>query len=178
MKKASLTTPISPCLLIEGGTTVDGDAGMLCGAAEVRAERIELFGEDSDSEVGEVGDAGENQVEIVANVDHGIRAPRMKKIPRLPSKRIIEEHNITHIPFADWCWFCVASRGRNCHHKKAGEQEPMCLPCISMDYSFYSQEDEKACHNPIFNMCPSQHKSVFSRAVGEKGLGDVKTWIG
>ena len=112
MKKASLTTPIRPCLLIEGRKTGDGDAGMLCGAAEVRAERIELFGEDSDSEPGEVGDVDANQVEHVVNVDYGIRAPQMKKVPRLPSKRVIEEHNITHIPFADWCWFCVASRGR------------------------------------------------------------------
>ena len=71
MKKTSLATPISPCLLIEE------DAGMLFGAAEVRAERIELFGEDSDSDV----DAGANHVEIVANVDHGIRAPLTKKSP-------------------------------------------------------------------------------------------------
>jgi hypothetical protein len=41
-----------------------------------------------------------------------------------------------------------------------------------MDYSFYSQEDEKASRNPIFNMSHSKHRSVFSRAVGEKGLGE------
>ena len=41
-----------------------------------------------------------------------------------------------------------------------------------MDYSFYSQDDEKASRNPIFNMSHSKHRSVFSRAVGEKGLGE------
>ena len=80
MKSNSLATPISPCLSVEEEKTAD-EAGMLCGAAEVRAERIELFGEDSDSEPGEVGEVGANEVEPVANVDHGIRAPRMKKVP-------------------------------------------------------------------------------------------------
>ena len=40
------------------------------------------------------------------------------KDPKQPSKEEIEEHNITHVPYRDWCPHCVMGSAPNRHHKK------------------------------------------------------------
>jgi len=32
--------------------------------------------------------------------------------PKLPSPDVVEQHRCIHIPFRDWCKWCVMGRGR------------------------------------------------------------------
>lgn len=49
-----------------------------------------------------------------------------QKTPMLPSQSEIDEHNITHLPFRNWCPFCIRGRGQSSGHfarKTADEQQ-------------------------------------------------------
>ena len=56
------------------------------------------------------------------------------KIPKAPDDETRERHNLTHVPFADWCDVCVRSRARDDPHKKQHGQEEQAEPEVSMDY--------------------------------------------
>ena len=51
---------------------------------------------------------------------------------RLPSVAEIAEHNLTHLPFRDWCAFCVQGRAVSHPHQKRRSDEPE-VPVISKD---------------------------------------------
>ena len=42
-------------------------------------------------------------------------------------------HEMTHTPFAEWCWACVAGRGRDTGHSKVKADGP---PVVELEYSF------------------------------------------
>ena len=46
------------------------------------------------------------------------RAARALRTPEPPTDAARMVHNTTHVPFRDWCPFCVASRGRSSPHRK------------------------------------------------------------
>ena len=39
--------------------------------------------------------------------------------PRKPSQQEVEEHELTHIPYRNWCPICVRCRGKDLDHRKA-----------------------------------------------------------
>ena len=43
---------------------------------------------------------------------------RTLRIPEPPTDTARNLHNMTHVPFRDWCPFCVACRARNSLHKR------------------------------------------------------------
>ena len=52
---------------------------------------------------------------------------------KLPSAAEVEEHNLTHLPFRDWCAFYIQGKAVSHAHKKRRGEEPEVL-VISMDY--------------------------------------------
>ena len=38
--------------------------------------------------------------------------------PRLPTEKEIEKHNLTHLPYRNWCSACVAAKGKDLDHRK------------------------------------------------------------
>ena len=42
--------------------------------------------------------------------------------PILPSRRGVEDHNLTHIPFSSWCNHCWRRRGRRSAHKRRHDE--------------------------------------------------------
>jgi hypothetical protein len=42
-------------------------------------------------------------------------------LQRPPDEQKRQEHNVTHIPFAPWCKFCIMGRGRNAAHRSTAE---------------------------------------------------------
>ena len=56
--------------------------------------------------------------------------------PKLPSAEEVEEHCCTHIPYRDWCKWCVMGRGRGLQHSRA-------LACfiaiVGLDYFFITR---------------------------------------
>ena len=46
-------------------------------------------------------------------------------------------HNVTHVPFRDWCSICVASRGRSSPHRRVVVNKTAdTLPKFQTDYMF------------------------------------------
>ena len=74
---------------------------------EVELNGVEEGHEMSDGEGGETDGEGE-----WAAPDWRVRAgPRSK-----PTQREREQHEATHVPFRDWCAYCMMGRGRTHHH--------------------------------------------------------------
>ena len=60
-------------------------------------------GEDQEAE-----GADEPEFEVDEEEAHTVGVQRT---PMLPSQSEIDEHNLTHLPFRDWCPFCIRGRG-------------------------------------------------------------------
>ena len=60
--------------------------------------------------------------------------PKYRSTEPRPSKREMEEHMLTHIPFRTWCPHCVRGKARATYHKK--ERAERQIPVISMDYMY------------------------------------------
>ena len=62
---------------------------------------------------------------------------RMRNIgdPRLPSKREVDNHYLTHVPYRNWCPHCVRGRGKDLDHWKS-VQDDRRIPEFSFDYCF------------------------------------------
>ena len=84
---------------------------------------------------GVVGDEGEDKTdEATEEVDNGGRKPIKMLDPRLPTEAEVDEHNLTHLPFRNWCPHCVRGRGKEWPNKKVDEVSSM--PEIHADICF------------------------------------------
>ena len=59
--------------------------------------------------------------------------------PRLPSKKEVEEHYLTHVPYRNCCLHCVRGRGKDLDHRKALEEDRR-IGEFSFDYCFPGDE--------------------------------------
>ena len=65
------------------------------------------------------------------------RAARALRTPEPPTDAARMAHNATHVPFRDWCPFCVASRGRSFPHRRVVVNKTAdTLPKFQADYMF------------------------------------------
>ena len=55
--------------------------------------------------------------------------------PRKPTKAEVEEHELVHVPYRNWCPVCVRAKGKELNHRKSIE-EPKRLSEHSFDYFF------------------------------------------
>ena len=99
--------------------------------------------------------------------------PRKMKNPRQPTKIEVEEHNLTHMPFRQWCPHCVRGKAINSPHKAKEERPEDTLEDmsrISMDYWYMGINDEKAQNNPMLMVIDESTGAVIALAVGRKGV--------
>jgi hypothetical protein len=73
-----------------------------------------------------------------AEGDEDVETSRVARDPKLPTSEQIEEHNCTHLPFRDWCPFCIMGRGRGDQHKRAQGHESN-VPVVGVDYFFITK---------------------------------------
>ena len=60
---------------------------------------------------------GDTDVDEDVEVDVSTtRSSRRMINPCLPSKAEVEAHELTHLPYRNWCRHCVAARGRELSH--------------------------------------------------------------
>ena len=74
--------------------------------------------EESDCEQGEHG--GENPIRL--REEDSIVVPKRMLDPRLPSQEEVDRHNLTHLPYRNWCPICVKAKGKDMDHRKAVEK--------------------------------------------------------
>ena len=62
---------------------------------------------------------------------------RLKKYKFWPTAKEREEHEITHLPFRDWCETCIAARAKEEAHKER-EISESCQE-VHIDYCFFAE---------------------------------------
>ena len=64
--------------------------------------------------------------------------------PKGPTQEEWEEHMVTHIPYRNWCPFCVKGQGRqDAHAGKMKEELESRKPTIVMDYAYMNNEGKE-----------------------------------
>ena len=134
--------------------------GELLAAAEsagVKEDGVEMEVEDQ-----------ENDVECTES-----RVPKILFNPLLPSRREVEEHDLTHTPYRNWCPICVAARGKEDPHKKVDHGPPEDdMPEIGMDYYYYGDAEDSSGRVTTLVMKDRKSGALFGDVCETKGPTD------
>ena len=63
------------------------------------------------------------EVKVPREREFGVRNPRKLLDSKLPSQREVDEHDLTHLPYRNWCPFCVAGKGKLASHFKQSRED-------------------------------------------------------
>ena len=74
---------------------------------------------------------------------------------------------LTHVPYRNWCPFCVKGRGRQESHRKA-EEERRKVPHMMIDYACLNPEDPEG-KRPLIIMKDCKSGKVTGMMVPRKG---------
>ena len=82
----------------------------------------------------------ENHDEEQQHEHHEAHRARGLRQPQQPTPQQIAEHNLTHLPYRNWCPICVQGKGRQDNYKKQQSRQPV----IQVDFAYIkSQQDPK-----------------------------------
>ena len=99
------------------------------------------------------------------------RQPATRRTPAEPTRKEIEEHELTHTPFRSWCPQCVQGRGRQNAHKTNKEGEEKGLPSFHLDY-WIMRDKPGAQHHPVITMVEEKTGTHKAYVVPSKGYVD------
>ena len=77
--------------------------------------------------------AGGEQEEVAEESEEEegeVRRPRKVLDPKDPSEEKRKEHELTHLPFRNWCRHCIRGRGEESHAGMSRGTAPRCLSYI------------------------------------------------
>ena len=95
----------------------------------------------------------------------------VKEIPNacLPCLSDIELHNLTHLPFRDWCPYCVQGKAvSHPHFKRKAEESDVAV--ISMDYMGLKHREPEEGQNPIIVLVDRKTKTKRAHVLKAKGV--------
>ena len=95
---------------------------------------------------------------------------KMRRAPKEPTKEERERHELTHLPYRNWCPVCVRGRGRNTPHRQVKSRDEGGVTRISMDYFFLGDVDQEAAEHPMIVMTDENTRNRYARAVTKKGI--------
>ena len=96
--------------------------------------------------------------------------------PYTPSRQEIMEHELTHLPYRNWCAACVRGKGVSHGHRKSEADDDRKVPLIGLDYAFIKKsgegEDAKAVMSEVTTLVikGSRSKAVFPIPIPQKGM--------
>ena len=100
--------------------------------------------------------------------------------PVKPTKAMVEDHEVSHLPLRNWCWACVRGRGKSIHHKAV--DKPEAISTVSVDYGFFGAPGEAPLQSvagkdlPVLvskdRDPPTGTGALFAHPVPHKGLKD------
>ena len=74
------------------------------------------------------------------SIDEGaIRGPEYIRNIRLPSLEEFQRHMMTHLPYRNWCEWCVKGRGKEAPRRVQDSSSD--LPEVSLDFCFPTKSD-------------------------------------
>lgn len=127
------------------------------------------------------GEADEELLpEGVPSVPAGARRVRPRRLRRMmpkptePSRLERERHEVSgHVMFADWCHYCVQSRGLDCQHRRLDPEERKGdWPTVAVDYCFPGSEDTAPVKMPVLVLRDDCHGGTRAHALETKAIGD------
>ena len=101
---------------------------------------------------------------------------KIKRIPQMPTQKEIDEHCATHVPFRDWCEFCVHGKAKDDPHRRAKKPREILIPEVDIDYMWlkgkfpFSQGGEEDTGMPILIVTDRETKFKQSVMVPSKGV--------
>ena len=69
-----------------------------------------------------------------------VPAVNFKMTPSRPTRKEIEQHEVTHLPYAPWCSTCIASKATDDAHRRqppGHEQDSRQMAKVCFDYAFF-----------------------------------------
>ena len=66
----------------------------------------------------------------------------MAKSPHSPTQDEKEKHNVTHLPYRNWCPICVQAKGKEDDHRKAKKDAEEGVEAIVMDYKAFGHDED------------------------------------
>ena len=109
-------------------------------------DRGGLHAIDDDEKMGEDKEETDNEDVGVEEQEEEHQKARAIAGPDLPSRREVEYHILTHIPFRSWCNHCLGGRERRSAHKRRhceGEGvDDRAVTTYSIDYMYLTEEDK------------------------------------
>ena len=96
--------------------------------------------------------------------DKHARVAKGLKVPGEPSASERAQHELTHLPFRDWCPHCVKSKGRHGPAKKQSDRQPV----IQVDYCFQATHPDLPLRK-ILSACDVQTGLGMAVIVPSKG---------
>ena len=78
----------------------------------------------------------------------------------MPSIEEINAHNLTHVPFRDWCPYCVQGKAVSYPHVKKKKDESD-VAVISSDYARLKHREPEEGQNPIIVMVDRKTKMKY-----------------
>jgi len=94
------------------------------------------------------------------------RKPAKMVDPIKPSASEVEEHELTHLPFRNWCWACVQGRGKNAAHRRSTEEKK--IPEVHLDFMFMGPKDQPGETVPCLVVREAITKMTMAAAVPNK----------
>ena len=108
---------------------------------------------------------------FVASDGGEFQAARGASTPKAPSKEAQARHNLTHLPYASWCPWCIMGRRNNAPHFRSKNGSDRSLPLFVVDYAFVrDKDDDVLCKLLVGKLYPS--RKVLACVVDSKGVVD------
>ena len=115
---------------------------------------------------------GDEQVEFPAEELQTEEARLAKKIrdPQKPSREEVEAHNLTHLPYRNWCEACVKGRGVEMDHGTAQKDDDG-IHEFHMDFCFPGEEDDSGMLT-VLVVRERRTKMLMATVVPSKSTGE------
>ena len=84
---------------------------------------LQLPADEEEEEAAEAVNFGGEDVKRIGKEDEE-RRDEVRRIvdPRKPTQKEVDEHELYHLPFRNWCPSCVKAKGKELDHRKSLEE--------------------------------------------------------
>ena len=109
------------------------------------------------------------EVEAEEEEEFGSRSTVRMLDPRTPSPAEVAEHELTHLPFRNWCRHCVKGRGKEAPHRKQTTETS--VPELHLDLMFLGEEADPGNTLTILVAKERQTKMSLASVMPNKSTG-------
>ena len=113
-----------------------------------QGERLIQSGDKVEGEVEEKVGKEDAMMDTEVDVDADFQADRPARRPKTPSKREVEEHELTHVPPREWCVYCAQARSQDNARRKQDreeqedEEKEAAVSTFAFDYVYFKRKPE------------------------------------